>query len=162
LKLFGHKRIPPWWLPPDYAGDWPSIQGLIEERLENKQITYNIDPIDLYVYLRQHQYPEKLGMPPDAQQENEEAELSYFESQHLMNNTSVVLKVSYENKTLVFPGDLTNWTYVLTKRAKDIQRITVFKAPHAGYAALSLAFHLVQSRPEQCGQPEHLSLNGVG
>jgi hypothetical protein len=104
FRRFGHKGVPPSWLPPGYPGDWASIQVLIEERFENKKTTYNIEPMDLDAYLREHQYPipENLDIPPDAQQESDDAELSYFESQHLMNDTSVVLKVSYGNKTLLF------------------------------------------------------------
>jgi len=134
FRRFGYKRIPPWWLPLGYPGDLPSIQELIDQRLENKRVVYNIEPMDLYAYIREHQYPypENLDIPPELQQEDEEAELSYFESQHLMNDTSVVLKVSYGNKTILFPGDLTNWTYVLTNHAEDLRHITVFKVPHHG------------------------------
>lgn len=145
LRLRG---LPPSWLPPDYPLDWAAIQELVEKRLEDRKVTYNIEPWDLHAYLREHQYPspENLDTPPDAQQEGEESDLSYFESQHLVNDTSVVLKISYGNKTLLFPGDLTNWTYVLVKHAEEIRRVTVFKVPHHGSYIYDFGYGITASK----------------
>jgi len=103
--------------------------------------------------LEKHGFPEQSStiigsVPPDSKED--EAEESDEESETvslptigtLYNNLSIVLKIhrlgGMAAPTMLFPGDLSDWTYLVARRWHDLEA-TIFKYPHHGSADVGLS-----------------------
>lgn len=71
----------------------------------------------------------------------------------LYNNLSIVVRVFVTGgitpPRLLFPGDLTDWTYLVARRWWDLEA-DVFKYPHHGSAAVGVSWRILGELPWPC------------
>ncbi len=138
LKRLLAKRWPEDWLPPDRARDTcaRTVKCSEDQQAILENLLKEMDGSD----------PEAIGATPLAHTDTEDEErcqrdplgaegfpISLLGT--LYNNLSIVVRIYVTGgaapPTLLFPGDLTDWTYLVAKRAFDLGA-DVFKYPHHG------------------------------
>jgi len=146
------KKWPADWMPPEWAREnienqRPALAQKITVSEEQSVLDrlldgFNTQDID--------SDPRPLATPEEVDNlEPEEEELSRDQESlpisavgTLYNNLSIVTKIhvlgGINPTTMLFPGDLTDWTYLLTRRFADLSA-DIFKYPHHGSAGAGIS-----------------------
>ncbi len=139
-KKWPEDWIPPVWMQDNIENHRPARAQKITRLQEKEPLNGLLEGLDREV-LENRTLP---LMNPDEEEELEYEDEELFENDEclpiskigtLYNNLSIVTKIhilgGINPPTLLFPGDLSDWTYLISRRFHDLSS-DIFKYPHHG------------------------------
>ncbi len=167
LKKLLAKKWPEDWWPPEWV---QQVEGELCQRPRARLIRASEQQRAALDELLNRIPPPESRVPPEVVAKNPLAGAEYDESEieaetdefpvsllgTLFNNLSIVVRIFVTGgiapPRLLFPGDLTDWTYLVARRWLDLDA-DVFKYPHHGSPRVGVSRRVLEEHGWPCPCP---------